>query len=216
MVCALRTMAVLNLVGASIVFGLCIIDWLENDQEPEQIRLRSALTIFADSKDSHGGLAGVETVPLLRQAEVFASYLKPVSVREDRPPVAPQPAPTFILPAANPPSPSPTFKLCGTSYCPSQPQESRALIAMGSGQAADRRWVKAGAQVGHFVIQDIRPGTIVYRKQGGGQEQEMRVDHGPPPPGLLRRPVPPVVNASLAHPMPMIGSEPNRMTEGAP
>jgi len=213
---ALHIIAVLSLVGAGIVLGLCTVRWLENDPEPGQIRLRSALSMFADSKDSYGGLARVETVPLIRQAEVFASYLKPASVREDRPPIALQPAPAFVLPAVNPTSPSPVFKLCGTSYCQSQPQESRALISIGSGQAADQRWVKAGAQVGHFVIQEIRPSTIVYRRQGGGQEQQMRVDHGPPPPGLLRRQVPRGVNANLAHTMSMIGSEPNGMTEGAP
>jgi hypothetical protein len=216
MIWALRAMAVLSLVGATVVFGLCASDWMENDQESEQVRWRSAVDMFADSEYSHGGLAKVETVPLIRQAEVLASYLKPVAVREGRPPVSPQPAPAFLLPGANPPAPSPTFKLCGTSYCQSRPQESRALISIGGGPATDQRWVKTGAQVGHFVIQEIRPSVIVYRSQGGGQALQMRVDHGPPSPGLVRRHVPTAANANLVGRMPLIGSEPDTTVEGAP
>src|SRR4030042_66743 len=126
---ALRTIGVLSLVGAGIMFGLCIVQWLGTAQEPEQMHSPSAVDRFIGSTGSQGGLAGVETSPLVRQAEVFALYLTPVSVPEERPQVAARPALAFT-PPVSPPSPSPVFRLCGTSYCQSQPQESMALVSM--------------------------------------------------------------------------------------
>lgn len=219
MVRAYHMIGVLSLVGASIVLGLCAVRWLENDPEPGQIYPRSAIEIFADSAGSYGGPAEVEASPLVRQAEALASYLAPVSVRESSivssPGMAVPPA-TALTPPVSPPSPSPMFTLSGTSYYQSQPQKSMAIISMRSGQATDRRWVKEGTQVGHFVIHEIRPGAIVYRDQGSGQGQEMRVERGSLRPGLLRRDVPEVPSAKLARTMQAIDSEPNGTTDGVP
>ncbi len=46
------------------------------------------------------------------------------------------------------------------------------ILEPGSKDAA--RWVKRGAQVGHFVIQEIRPGSVLYRD--GAQVREMAIE----------------------------------------
>jgi hypothetical protein len=59
-----------------------------------------------------------------------------------------------------------------------------ALIAeLGSG-AGSERWVKEGAQVGHFVIHEIRRGAVVYRD--GDNLREMAVERGASPPSIVR------------------------------
>lgn len=38
-----------------------------------------------------------------------------------------------------------------------------ALVAEPGGSEADGRWVKEGNQLGHFVVHEIRKGTVVFR-----------------------------------------------------
>lgn len=54
-----------------------------------------------------------------------------------------------------------------------------ALVSALGGQGSERRWVKEGSQPGHFTIQEMRPGAIIYRKQNGEQVGEMLVEHRP-------------------------------------
>jgi hypothetical protein len=89
-----------------------------------------------------------------------------------------------------------------------------ALISNRSGQEAVRHWVKQGSQVGHFVIQEIRPDMIIYRKQGNEQGQEMRVDHGLPRSSLVQHYIPHTANADMAQTTGAIGSEPNGTPDG--
>ncbi len=46
------------------------------------------------------------------------------------------------------------------------------ILETGSKEAA--RWVKRGTQVGHFIIQEIRPGSVLYRE--GEHVQEMTIE----------------------------------------
>ncbi len=48
-----------------------------------------------------------------------------------------------------------------------------ALI-LEQGNSGAARWVKRGTQVGHFVIQEIRPGSVMYRE--GEQVREMAIE----------------------------------------
>ncbi len=59
-----------------------------------------------------------------------------------------------------------------------------ALISeLGSAEGSER-WVKEGTQLGHFVVQEIRRGAIVYRD--GDNLREMAVERGASPPGIVR------------------------------
>ena len=59
-----------------------------------------------------------------------------------------------------------------------------ALISEAGSPEGEERWVKEGAQLGHFVIHEIRKGMIVHRD--GDQLREMAVEHGASPPGIVR------------------------------
>jgi len=97
---------------------------------------------------------------------------------------APMASSAPAAPAIRPAAPSVRFRLCATSYYRSQPGRSMALIAeLGSG-AGNERWVKEGAQVGHFFIHEIRRGVIVYRD--GDNLREMTVERGASPPSIVR------------------------------
>jgi hypothetical protein len=59
-----------------------------------------------------------------------------------------------------------------------------ALISEIGSAEGEERWVKEGAQLGHFVIHEIRKGMIVYRD--GEQLREMAVEHGASVPSIVR------------------------------
>jgi hypothetical protein len=59
-----------------------------------------------------------------------------------------------------------------------------ALLAELGPDTGSERWVKAGAQVGHFVIHEIRRGASVYRD--GDNLREMAVERGASPPSIVR------------------------------
>lgn len=59
-----------------------------------------------------------------------------------------------------------------------------ALISETGSAEGNERWVKEGTQLGHFVIQEIRRGAIVYRD--GDNLREMAVEHSASPPGIVR------------------------------
>jgi hypothetical protein len=81
-------------------------------------------------------------------------------------------------------TPSAKFKLHGTSYYPNQPDRSMALIGEVGGAEGSERWVKEGAQLGHFVIHEIGRGAIVYRN--GEDLREMAVERSASLPSLVR------------------------------
>ena len=133
-----------------------------SDPKIDQIlALPSALDRWAQiSKDAPDRSDQVE--PLLAQARLLASYLIP-SVPPDPPAVRPQPPvapPTPIRSAA----PSRSFQVCATSYFPSQPDKSMALVGELQNQQKAARWVKAGTQLGRLVVQEVRRGSILCRE----------------------------------------------------
>ncbi len=59
-----------------------------------------------------------------------------------------------------------------------------ALIAEAGAAEGSERWVKEGSQLGHFVVQEIRRGSITYRD--GNNVREMRVEPATSLPNLVR------------------------------
>lgn len=105
-------------------------------------------------------------------AQGLASYLNPpvpVSVQE-KVPVRETLKPP--VPTVRPPTASPQFKVLGT-ICGGPSERSLALIREPGTQNAGR-WVNEGTQVGHFVIHEIRPGSILYLD--GERLCEMAID----------------------------------------
>jgi len=139
----------------------------------------SAVQRFTDDAGERARAGAEQVSPLVAQAEMLASYLSPAQLKQEtggnaRPPLINQPPQSELVPPVRPAVASVNFKLHGTSCCPNQPGRSMALISELGSLEGSERWVKEGAQVGHFVIHEIRQNGIVYRD--GDQLREMAVE----------------------------------------
>jgi len=132
-------------------------------------------------KGGEPGIRRIQVPPLVAQAEAFARLLAPPKPVESKPESGVQT--TNLLLAAPPPVSFARFRLCGTSCCPNQPGRSMALISE-IGSEDSERWVKEGAQVGHFIIHEIRQDGIIYRD--GDQLREMAVETAHDPVSIVQ------------------------------
>jgi hypothetical protein len=190
MVRLLQVLGVSAILGAGGVLALTVPLWLQKDSASDEIQNRpSAIEQFRIEVQGRQSL-DKRTSPLIAEAEAFSRHLnppksaeKPAAPAERLPRFARNDMVSSALPV-RPAAPSPCFKLRGTSYYPNRPGKSMALIAeLGSSEGSER-WVKEGTQVGHFVIEEIRRGVIVYRD--GNNVREMAVERGASPPGIVR------------------------------
>jgi hypothetical protein len=175
---------ILALIAANTVFVLCAEHRPRTDPQLEAVlNGPSAVDRFRQGINGNQSLAK-RTPPLVVQAEAFSRHLNPPRIVEK--PSAPARMVSSVPPAPpiRPPAPSVRFKLRGTSYYPNRPGRSMALISETGSAEGSERWVKEGTQLGHFVIEEIRRGAIVYRD--GNNLREMAVEHGASPPGIVR------------------------------
>ena len=156
----LQILSVLALISAGIVFGLWVTECfqVEPEIEPEP----SILEKFNQSSTQRQKNIQKVSSPLMQQAEVFALYLNPPA------PPKPEPEPTPVRkkqvaiqrPDVQLVQLSPKFELHGISYYRSKPEASMALVwEPGNGC----RWIKQGAKLGHFVVEQVKSTSIVYR-----------------------------------------------------
>jgi hypothetical protein len=189
-------LGVCAMLAAGGVLGL----WLKGrgraHAELEEILSRSDAIQRFRAEGSGPGLHPTKDPPLLVQAQALAQYLNPPKAldKPSAPVLAANAAPP--VPTIRPAAPSAKFTLHGTSYYPNQPGRSMALIAELGSDPGNERWVKEGAQVGHFVIHEIRRGVIVYRD--GDTLREMAVEHSASLPSIVRDLRPGSVRVSAA------------------
>ena len=166
MIRLLQILALCVLFAAGGVFALSVSAWRHDDPALDEIRSRPG-AIESFKANGRRAVDGPEERPaLLVQAETFARFLKPE--KEYKPQRAPRVAEENRTgraggqPPVRPAAPSVTFTLRATSYYPSRPEKSRALIAeIGTG-AGTEHWVKQGTALGHFVVQEIRNRPAEY------------------------------------------------------
>jgi len=174
MIRLLYACGVVTLVLAGSVLVLCAWQWSQDDRAQARVSGppgASETVLAAVQAGSRAEQARV--APLVAEASALASHLNPPAPAPTRPVAQQLGKPAPAVPAVRPPAASAKFRLCGTSCWDGQPQRSMALIlAPGDQEAA--RWVKPGTQVGHLLIQEIRPGVVVYRD--GDRVQEMTMD----------------------------------------
>jgi len=95
-----------------------------------------------------------EMPPLVREAGKFALYLDPPKPRTPRTPTSGASGVT------RGPAVTPKFKLLGTSYYKGKPELSLALIdEPGKGL----HWVRQSGKVGHFLIEQVKDGIVVFK-----------------------------------------------------
>ncbi len=178
MVRGLNIISMLAIISAVAVFVLCAVQQLQGAQETEE---NPDLTII--EKFNMTGASGEKSQqkivnPLVEQAQAFALYLnppkpKPQKTRQAH--VVPEQRTVQVLnekiTTAESTKLKPKFTLVGTSYYRSNPQKSMALV---SEPDKGVHWVKQGAHLGHFIVDEVKRGMIVYRD--GKLLCEMAVD----------------------------------------
>ena len=184
MVRLLYILSVCAILAACGVFGLLLSGRSQQDARVEEFLSGPSAVERFKARGGGSGARSAEEPPLVVQAKALALLLNPPKSPQ-RPSAAGVPARSSLgAPAVRPAAASVRFKLCGTSYYPNEPQRSMALICDVGAVEGGERWVKEGAQVGHFVIHEIRRGVIVYRD--GEQLREMAVEHGASVPSIVR------------------------------
>jgi hypothetical protein len=173
MIKALYTFGVLSLISAGIMFVFCERLWREsllNNRQDKSISITGVLQEGVTLKQQNKA----DTLsPLVKQAADFSQYINPPKP----PPAPPKPQeprivsePVAVLSAAKP-----QFTVIATSYYRSRPEKSVALIyEPGRGE----HWVIKGESIGHFVIDSIKDGAVIY--SDGSKLQEVAVQMKPP------------------------------------
>jgi hypothetical protein len=174
MIRLLHVLSGVSILLAGSVCARCVRQWSQGDPAWDALLARPGATeIFLQRAREIPPDEKMRVSPLLAEASAFAAYLNPPVPVQERPVVQEAPKPAPPTPAVRPPAVSPKFKVCGTSCCDDRPERSMALI-LEPGNTESVRWVKPGTQVGHSVIQEIRPGSVVY--SDGEQVQEMAIE----------------------------------------
>ena len=172
----LQLLGVLGVISAGIVLVIYIVQGSRGDPEVEKFLgspgiIERFRQVSASSTNGYQG----KTDPLVSQAQAFTLYLNPPRAREEI---------TAQIPTVRPATPSPKFALHGTCYYPLRPEASLALVCEPGGGGGTFRWVRQGAELGHFVIEKIERGAIVYRD--GERMHEMLVERRLAPVSFVR------------------------------
>jgi hypothetical protein len=201
MVRLLYVLGALAMVAAGVILALGADQWYRSDDGATPRSAQSGgLTRLAPP----GGqtATGEQMVsPLIAAAQTLASHLNPPAPVKKEPKVEESPKPE--APTVRPPTAMPKFKVRGTSFCVDRPQRSMALIWEPAAQDGGR-WVKEGAQIGHFVIHEIQAGSVVYLD--GQQLCEMAVEREAVPAGVVAdggRPATITPQATVSHTRPV-------------
>jgi len=175
---ALYIFSALVLISAGYVFFLCGMMWLQNIAETEQNPEPPIVEKFQKVVNGREDNNQQAVSPLVQQAQNFAAYLNPPltseppkpsrSVRTTSPRAGSEQKKSLIV---NLPNITPKFRLLATCYNHSRPEESVALV---SEPGRDPHWVEKGELLGHFVVESVEQGMIVYRL--GDKLNEMKVE----------------------------------------
>lgn len=164
----IKTLRITTIITAALAGVFLIFPVVFGRRADEQIKqFLSAPGVVEKFKQAEGNQVKPgesQSSPLVKQAQLFASYLNPRV--EPRPTI---PRRSLPITPPKPPRASAHFKLIGTSVHETRPEESVAFISEpGSGL----RWVKPGDELGHVTIEQIKDGLIVYRDSEGNPHEE--------------------------------------------
>jgi len=165
----LQICSALVVISVGVVVLFCAVQEVSRFDPEEETLLRSPSIVetfrraSVNSSNDHQEIVS----PLVSQARAFALYLNPPRTRQEAAASIPAAPIQTVGSAAH----SPKFRLVATSYHRSRPKESMALVSEpGSGS----RWVKQGVYLGHFVVEKVKRGMMIYRD--GDRLREMVLD----------------------------------------
>lgn len=159
MVKTLRITGVAVVVLAVVFFVLPAVFGFRGDAEIEEfLELPGAIEEFDEARGQvRGESVKSHVLPLIKQAESFASYLSPPARQK---PAKSMPSEKLRRVPRPSRAVSPKFRLIGTSYYALRPDMSLALVdEPGKGF----RWISQSSEVGHLVIEKIEDGVVMVR-----------------------------------------------------
>jgi hypothetical protein len=178
MVKALYILGVCALSVACGVLGLCVRGRSYADSQLQQILSDpNVVERFGENGGQKSEIADQNLPALVVHARAFAAILNPpVPTPAAKPTTTPGAASDslpLLTPKTRPAMSSVTFKLVATSYYAGRPDRSMALLTE-PGDKDGGRWVKEGAQIGHFTVHEIKQGVVVLRD--GDSVRELAVE----------------------------------------
>lgn len=160
----LRISSMLALAVGCALFAITVVRWWNDGLEAARMRGVPTIMDRLALGDDKATEPSESTSPLVAQARVFAAYLTPPLGLDVSPKSAPAGNPRRQAVLRPPVAPSATLKLHATSCYPDRPEKSMALVSLTGMDGGNQRWVKEGAQIGPFVIHEIRRGEIAYQQ----------------------------------------------------
>ncbi|MBN2181623.1 MAG: hypothetical protein JW715_06895 [Sedimentisphaerales bacterium] len=169
----LYIISVLALITAGYVLYLCGVQWYREEPLSDWDGKPSIVEKFQRAGADKDNIDRQADFPLVREAQSFAGYMNPPQLLKilQKPPSETKSAEN--IPAARAIEITPKFRLLATCYNRTRPSESVALI---SEPGREPRWVEKGEPLGHFVVEGIERGSVVYRR--GDKFGEMKVKIG--------------------------------------
>jgi hypothetical protein len=158
MVKTLRITSVAAVFLAVVFFVLPAVFGFRGDAQIEEfLKLPGAIEEFSEARGQARGEGESHVLPLIKQAESFASYLNPPARQE---PAKSEPIEKLSRVPRPSRAVSPKFRLIGTSYYALRPDMSLALVdEPGKGF----RWVSQSSEVGRLVIEKIEDARVLVR-----------------------------------------------------
>ena len=166
MIKLIYAVSLLMLVAAGAVFTLSGKLWSQDMAVNQSSSETSVVERFQTLGNLQGDKGRDSEPPLVKQATAYALYLVPPA-----PKVRTTAGNTRITPTVQRPAGmQPKFRLLSTSYCRSSPDLSWALVSEpGKGD----HWVKKDARLGHYIVDSVKDGSIVYRD--GSRLHEVKI-----------------------------------------
>ncbi|MFB0552679.1 MAG: hypothetical protein ACETWQ_05115 [Phycisphaerae bacterium] len=141
-----------------VVFGVH-----SDEQLEESLNSPGVIEKFNKTMGNKAKTGQDEVSPLVQQAGAFALYLNPPPAK------TPRTATGRTAGITRGPAAPPKFKVIGTSYYKDRPELSMALIdEPGKGL----RWFRQSSEVGHFLIEQVKDGIVVFKDGKGTFEQQ--------------------------------------------
>jgi hypothetical protein len=174
MIRILRILSFFAVLATCGVFGFWIKERNSTDPRLEAILTTELRNQRSEVSGQKSDVTGQSVPALVVQAQAFAAILNrpapaPAAKSVQTPVAASDPLP-LLAPKTRPVMPSINFKLVATSYYAGRPDKSMALLAE-PGNKDGGRWVKEGAQIGHFTIHEIKQGVVVLREGDNVRER---------------------------------------------
>jgi hypothetical protein len=160
MVKVIYTFSILTLISALALFVFCGFQWMDYEPWSESGPNLSIIEKLKQN-DNHNKNNEPTLSPLIKQAQAFALYLNPPEPPKPKKASVSKSETVPVAKTVTLPKIEPKFTLLSTSCYRSNPRKSLALV---SEPGKGRHWVKAGENIGHFKVEEVTKGMIIFRQ----------------------------------------------------